>query len=136
MSDDMLDFCEAYRDESAGCRRNTEYFFPARDGTPVAGVRMNDVLNECWTAAHPGIEDLPRIRVYDLRHRFASAALIRWIDEGRDLYAMLPYLSAYMGHDTLTETAHYIHVLPENLAKSPGIDWAAFGDILPEVTGI
>jgi integrase len=75
-------------------------------------------------------------RSYFLRHRFASAALIRWIDEGKDLYAMLPYLSAYMGHDTLTETAHYIHVLPENLVKSAGIDWAAFDDILPEVTGI
>lgn len=97
---------------------------------------MNDILNECWSAAHPEIECLPRIRVYDLRHCFASAALIRWIDEGRDLYAMLPCLSAYMGHDTLTETAHYIHVLPENLVKSSGIDWAAFDDILPEVTGI
>jgi integrase len=136
MSDDMLDFCETYSNASAGYRKNTDYFFPTQDGDLITGVRMNGIFNECWRAARPGIEDLPGIRVYDLRHRFASAALIRWIDEGRDLYAMLPYLSAYMGHDSLTETAYYIHVLPENLVKSSGIDWAAFDDILPEVTGI
>jgi len=135
MSDDMLDFCGAYNDASVGYRKNSEYFFPAHDGAPATSARVNSALNECWIAAHPGIEALPGIRVYDLRHRFASAALVRWIDEGKDLYAMLPYLSSYMGHDTLTETAHYIHVLPENLAKSAGIDWAVFDDILPEVTG-
>lgn len=138
MSDDMLDFCNEYKDADVGNRTKTksDYFFPAWDGAAITSVRMNDTLNECWREAHPGIKDLPIIRVYDLRHRFASAALIRWIDEGKDLYAMLPYLSAYMGHDTLTETAHYIHILPENLVKSSGIDWAAFNDILPEVTGI
>ena len=136
MSDDMLDFCESYSDASSGYRNKTDYFFPAQDGAPITSARVGAVLNECWSAAHPGIDGLPGIRVYDLRHRFASAALVRWIDEGKDLYAMLPYLSSYMGHDTLSETAHYIHVLPENLAKSAGIDWAAFDDILPEVTGI
>jgi integrase len=78
-------------------------------------------------------DDLPHVRVYNLRHRFASAVLNRWLDEGRDLYAMLPYLRAYMGHGTLSETAYYIHILPENLRKSPGIDWRVFDEMIPEV---
>jgi hypothetical protein len=47
--------------------------------------------------------------------------------------AMLPFLRSYMGHDKLSETAYYIHILPENLIKSPGIDWDALNAILPEV---
>ena len=47
--------------------------------------------------------------------------------------AMLPFLREYMGHETLSETAYYIHILPENLAKSPAIDWDKFNGLLPEV---
>jgi len=38
-----------------------------------------------------------------------------------------------MGHSSLSETAHYIHLLPENLVKSAGIDWASFDEMIPEV---
>ena len=31
-----------------------------------------------------------------------------------------------MGHETFSETVHYIHLLPENLVKSAGIDWKSF----------
>jgi hypothetical protein len=48
---------------------------------------------------------------------------------------MLPYLRAYMGHDSLSETAYYIHILPENLVKTTAIDWDAFNSMLPEVNG-
>jgi len=135
MSDDMLDYCEEYVNAHDGNDKSA-YFFPGQDGLPITSARLNSVLNDCWHLAHPSIDNLPSIRVYDLRHRFASATLVRWIDEGKGLHAMLPYLSAYMGHDTLSETAHYIHILPENLVKSAGIDWAVFDDILPEVSGV
>ena len=78
-------------------------------------------------------DELPRIRVYDLRHRFASAALMRWIDSGKDLYSRLPYLQSYMGHNRLASTAYYIHLLPENLVRSAGIDWDMLEAIIPEV---
>jgi len=46
---------------------------------------------------------------------------------------MMPYLQAFMGHAHLSETAYYIHILPENLVKSAGIDWNAFESLMPEV---
>jgi integrase len=46
--------------------------------------------------------------------------------------AMLPYLREYMGHSSLDETAYYIHLLPENLLKSAGIDWNRFNNMFPE----
>ena len=57
---------------------------------------------------------------------------IRWLDEGKDLYNMLPYLRTYMGHSSLSQTAYYIHILPENLMKSRKIDWDKLNDIIPE----
>ena len=50
---------------------------------------------------------LPSVRVYDLRHRFATAVLNRWLDEKKDLSSRLPYLQTYMGHKDLEATAYY-----------------------------
>lgn len=44
---------------------------------------------------------------------------------------LLPYLSAYMGHSELTSTLYYVHLLPENLRRSKGVDW----DFLSRVYG-
>ena len=37
-------------------------------------------------------------RLYDFRHTFATHRLYHWMNEGKDLNVMIPYLSAYMGH--------------------------------------
>jgi len=132
MSDDMLDFCRQY--DAQTHHRANGFFFPASNGNPFTNSQMGELLNECWRLANPTVKSLPNVRVYDLRHRFASAVLNRWLDEGQDLLAMLPYLSAYMGHDHFSETAYYIHILPENLVKSAGIEWAAFDELVPEVS--
>ena len=133
MSDDMREFCGDYDTRSKNLRSHGEFFFPFNNGNPFTSRQMNELFNRCWQWANPTVKTLPNVRVYDLRHRFASAVLNRWLDEGKDLYAMLPYLSAYMGHDKLSETAYYIHILPENLVKSAGIDWASFAELMPEV---
>ena len=75
---------------------------------------------------------LPPLRPYDLRHRFASELLQKWIDEGKDLYAMLPYMRTYMGHVRFEDTAYYIHLLPDRLLSSPGVDWEAIDRICLE----
>ena len=71
--------------------------------------------------------------LYFFRHRYASTVLQKWLSEGRDLYAMLPYLSAYMGHEDFSYTAYYIHLLPENLLNSAGVDWSVIDAVNPEV---
>ena len=46
---------------------------------------------------------------------------------------MLYYLQAYMGRDSLSSTAKYIHLLPENLVKVSGIEWETMRSLIPEV---
>jgi len=135
MSDDMLKMCRRYDSKRAIFAGGNPYFFPSNAGGAFSGERVQAALVKAWTTAmcSKDCPIPPRIRVYDLRHRFASACLNRWLDEGRDLMAMLPYLREYMGHGSLNETAYYIHILPENLAKSPAVNWCAFDNMFPEV---
>jgi integrase len=138
MSDDMLGMCRCYDSKRNVFAGGNPYFFPSYRGGAIKRERIRSALSKAWTAAMCS-EDCPippRIRVYDLRHRFASACLNRWLDEGRDLMAMLPYLREYMGHSSLDETAYYIHILPENLCKSPAVDWGAFENMFEEVADL
>ena len=135
MSDDMLEQCRKYDVARAIANPQSEYFFVRKDGAHVNTQQLNCNFNRCWQQANPEVPEnmLPRVRPYDLRHRFASTILQKWLNEGRDLYAMLPYLQAYMGHEKFSSTAYYIHLLPENLLNSPGVDWSAIDSVNPEV---
>ena len=135
MSNDMLAMCRSYDKLRAIFAKGNEYFFPSWEGGSLKTQQLGYYFKDAWERANSEIDpaELPRIRVFDLRHRFASAVLMRWLDSGLPLGAKLPYLRAYMGHSTLSETAYYIHLLPENLVKSAGIDWAAFDEMIPEV---
>jgi site-specific recombinase XerD len=135
MSGDMLVLCRKYIDVLDSLCVESEYLFPSQDRQPHSSQLIERMLKKCWNDANPNIaaDKLPNIRVYDLRHRFASAVLCNWLDEKQNLYNKLAYLQAYMGHEKISETVYYIHILPENLVKSAGIDWDAFESLIPDV---
>ena len=133
MSDDMAVLARNYALRRAVFANGNPYFFPSNSGEALTRETVYSAFNRAWSLADTPDKRKKRVRVYDLRHRFASACLNRWMDEGENLMAMLPFLREYMGHETLSETAYYIHILPENLAKSPAIDWDSFNAIFPEV---
>jgi integrase len=136
MSNDMLLQCRKYDVIRSITAPQGKYFFARYDGTPIPDYRLSLVFRSCWRRANADVpvNMLPKVRPYDMRHRFASAVLQKWLDEGRDLYAMLPYLRAYMGHGQISETAYYIHLLPENLINSSGVDWSGIDTVSPEVS--
>jgi integrase len=80
------------------------------------------------------MDNPPSVWTYDLRHCFASSRLNSLLDEGADQNNKMVYLMVYMGHDHINETRYYIHILPENLVKSAGIDWGALNSVIPEVS--
>ncbi len=135
MSDDMRKLCKSYAAGRVIFAGDSPYFFPSYSGSAFTSTKISTAFKQAWATAMCSQENPipPNVRVYDLRHRFASACLNRWLDEKRDMYAMLPYLREYMGHSSLQETEYYIHILPENLAKSPAIDWDKFNNMFPEV---
>lgn len=133
MSNDMLSMARTYTTLRDTAFPGSEYFFPSPDGMPYTSQWMQGKFKGFFNRANPGIpkEFLPPVRVYDLRHRFATAVLNRWLDEKKDIHSRLPYLRTYMGHKDIDATAYYIHLLPENLVKSAGIHWDSMGQIFP-----
>jgi len=135
MSDDMLELCRDYEQKRRLFAGDNPYIFPCSNGGAFSANAIDKLFKSCWAIAHLGLakNELPRVRVYDLRHRFASACLNRWLDDKRDLMVMLPYLRAYMGHLRMDDTLYYVHLLPENLVKSPAVDWDGLDKVLPGV---
>lgn len=135
MSDDMLDMCRRYDLRRSIFCEDNPYYFPSHNGGAITSSWQYKMLNTAWfSVACSPQNPAPRpIRVYALRHRFASACLNRWLDNGDNIMSLLPYLRAFMGHGDISETAYYVHLLPERLVKSAGIDWAKLNALLPEV---
>jgi len=52
-------------------------------------------------------------RLHDMRHGFASKALLRWYRAGENAERHLPILSAYLGHVHWSDTYWYLSALPE-----------------------
>lgn len=128
ISDDMLELCRRY-DSLAGKRY---WFFQKWDGSPYSTSWYNQVWRRIWKKVGP--VGRGTARPYDLRHAFASRNIIRWMEAGKDVMELLPYLSAYMGHAELTATLYYVHMLPEKLRGSAGIDWEQLSLIYGEGT--
>lgn len=132
MSDDVLQMCKNYQSTVAEIFANHMYFFPSTNGAPFNRRWLARQFQMIWSKAR-GTGNEASAVTYDLRHRYATTMMMKWLDEGANLYAKLPYLSAYMGHTHFSDTAYYIHLLPERLIRSTAIDWSHFSDLIPEV---
>ena len=135
MSEDMRKLAVKYAVKKKLQRPPSDFFFSKKSGGPYTAAWMQARLKLCFALSKPTVPNdlLPAIRVYDLRHRFATTVLHRWLDEGKDISSRLPYLQQYMGHKDIASTSYYIHLLPENLIRSSGIDWEKMNALIPEV---
>ena len=132
MAPDMLAMCKDYAKKVFIIFPDTESFFPSPTGEPYSPKWLTTHFLKLWKEVKPE-RNSARIRVYDLRHRYATTVMMKWLNEKADIYSMLPYLSSYMGHTNFADTAYYIHLLPENLLNSYSVDWARFSKLIPEV---
>jgi integrase len=57
-------------------------------------------------------------RLHDMRHRFATDALVRWYRSGADVERKLPFLSAYLGHVHVRDTYWYLSASPELMREA------------------
>lgn len=131
ISDDITDMCRDYWNKISKIYPNSIYFFPSSNGKPYTAKWLRNQLIKLWNEIKGN--NTARIRVYDMRHRFATTVMMKWLNQKENLYAYLPYLSTYMGHTKLADTAYYIHLLPEKLIQTKSIDWKHFSDLIPEV---
>lgn len=127
---DVLTACDQASRQRFASRRT---FFVSAAGGQVTASTAGKVFNHIWDQAR-----LPRPtggippRPYDFRHHFAYANIERWMTQGKDVTALLPYLSRYMGHATVESTYYYVHTSPDFMDAYAHIT-GENGSILPEV---
>lgn len=84
-----------------------------------------------------GIRGKPGIRgprLHDFRHTFAVQRLLDWYREGAELYAKLPLLATYLGHNNVTFTEVYLQATAELLEQANARFHARFA--LPSLDSI
>lgn len=132
VSDDVALMCHEYSTKMMTIFPDTEFLFPSLNGGPCQKKWLAKTFKQIWNSACPEKTSV-KVRTYLLRHRFATAVIMKWLNDGIDFYTQLPYLSAYMGHSHFEETAYYLHLLPENLLQSKAVNWELFSTLIPEV---
>jgi len=130
---DVADLCRRYDLVVDGVLPNREYFFHIPKDHKYKIHWIDSVFTECVNTAGISSTNGKKARVYNLRHNYATSIMHQWLDEGKDIMSLIPYLSAYMGHVSISSSAYYIHLLPERLLNNSGFDWNRFGDLIPEV---
>lgn len=128
---DVLAYCHRASRRTFGPERAA--FFVSSTGNPVPPAAVGVMFNRIWDQAGlPRSPEGKQPRPYDFRHHFAYANIERWMAEGTDVNAMLPYLARYMGHASLDSTYYYIHTSPDFMHGYANIVRENQG-ILPEV---
>jgi integrase len=126
----VLDACDQQSRARFPGRAN---FFVSGTGSKVSPCTAGTMFARIWDEAglarpSDGRQPVP----YDFRHHFAYACIERWRIQGKDVHAMLPYLSRYMGHASFDSTYYYIHTSPDFLDAYDHITKAS-QELLPEV---
>jgi len=133
MSDDLAVYMRAYDSRVNMVLPNREYFFPNSKGDLASNKWLNRSFHSACNKAGIIKSGEYQPRVYDFRHTFATHRLYKWMNEGKDLTTKLAYLRAYMGHELLSATYYYIHLVPGMYEKMAGFDFGLFENLLPEV---
>jgi integrase len=132
LSTDVTELCRKYHRLAEVYMPNREYFFSYEPGFPSKDW-LKYSFRKIWAQTGIMCNRGHRPRTYDLRHTFATNKLMCWMNEGRDLSVCLPYLSAYLGHALLSDTAYYLHLCPDLLPKAALAKYGEYQRLIPEV---
>lgn len=133
MTDDVAEMLSDCNTAVSAVMPDREPFFPNSEGGFYGKRGLEKTFRQ--TLMKAGIDGTGRRspRLYDFRHTFATHRLYHWMCEGKDLNAMLPYLSAYMGHAQLSDTYYYIHLVPGLMEEMSDFAFSSVEVLLPEV---
>lgn len=114
ISDELVGYLADYGRRISCLFPDRMTFFPNRDDHPYSPGCLEQNFLRFWYAAFPEKKDSGvSARAYDFRHHFVYANMNRWLREGKDVDAMLPYLMRYMGHSDIKNTLYYFHLVPD-----------------------
>lgn len=100
-------------------RPEVSHFFVSSRGTGLFLVHVEKVFHTIWRRIGLRSPDGGRgPRLHDFRHRFAIETLLRWYRAGESVERLLPVLSTYLGHRSVSNTYWYLRCTPELMAAA------------------
>ena len=133
MSDDLVLYLQEYDRHVQFYKPERAFFFPTTRNEMYSVCELERVFRSARQSCGIIGNSMTTPRLYDIRHTFATHRLYQWMKEGKDLSAMIPYLSAYMGHTELSDTYYYIHLVPGQFEAMSGYDGSTLENLIPEV---
>lgn len=136
MSPEITNICRAYSEKVHANSSGDAIYLPNTHNTIYEKRCFYSVYRDLlWKAgiSHGGRGNGPRL--HDLRHTFAVHCLRKWVEEDADITALLPYLSSYLGHKGLQETAYYLRLTADMFPQVTALLLHELGDIIPEIGG-
>jgi integrase len=107
----------ARRDEL--CPWTSAAFFTTRSGRRMRQREVQEIFARLLAMAEitapPGCR---RPRIHDLRHTFTVETVAGWYRDGADVPAMMPVLSAFLGHSSPEVTYWYLEAVPALLSQA------------------
>ena len=133
LSDDVTVLCRKYDEAMQHIVPNREWFFPGRyPDQAIHKISIDKKFTFFWnkTAFTGKVDKKPTVQ--GLRHTFVVNKMNQWMEMGVDTGVMMPYLSRYLGHSSISETQYYFHTIEQVFPIIRRHDTAA-QRIIPEV---
>ena len=129
---DLVQKCILLKEAIHQTSSEEEFFFMLRPGREMKLFNVyHNFRRYLEKAGIPHAGKGPR--VHDFRHTYCVNLLRKWVAEGKDLMAYIPYMRTMLGHESFEETAYYLKLTS---AAFPSIRESldkAFPDIIGEV---
>ena len=139
MSNSLTAVCKDYLEQRGnlpinGLKQNNGPFLVSLNGGVCKHAAVHRLFRKVLEIAGiPFTGNRKGPRIHDIRHTFACHSFLKLSDEGIDLYCSWPYLSTYLGHQSLESTEQYIRLTsqmyPELLRATDGLCVDIFPDI-------
>lgn len=133
LSDDVLTMCRKYDEVIHKIIPHREWFFPGRYlDRAIHKISVDKKFSFFWnkTLFAGKVDKKPTIQ--SLRHTFVVDKMNEWMETGVDTGVMMPYLSRYLGHSSISQTQYYFHTIEQVFPVIRRHDTAA-QSIIPEV---
>jgi integrase len=133
LHEDVVGMCRAYDETMEKIAPEREWFFPGRRlDRPFQKTSVDKKFREFWNRTRFAGKVDKKPTVQSLRHTFVVDKMNEWMEKGVDTAVMMPYLSRYLGHASISETQYYFHSIEQAFPIVRSRDSAA-DMIIPEV---
>lgn len=117
---------------TAECPDETLVFPGVKAGKPINEVTVRNYFMKVLSmTSYASISNPPTIKSF--RHTFVVDRLNAWMENGENIEDKLPYLSKYLGHNSIRESLYYYHQVSEAFKIIHDRDKTS-NIVIPEVT--